>query len=337
MSSGAERAIEAGVRFVAASQLGSGEIPVMTSADPTMATGCEADPSIFPTGLAVLALAAVPGTAGIRSRAADYLRSEMTPEGLWRHWPSSHPDQAGLPPDLDDTAIVTAALRQEGRPVPDNLPILLANRDRHGRYYTWVAPRLRWSGWAHVQLSWSQLRHPATTFFFFNRYSADPTDVDAVVNANVIRLVGPQGDLDPVVGWLLEVLRSGTERRCDKWYENPFVIWYSLARALRGHAPDAEPLILDRLATARPSSALELALAVSTAVAVGGAPAASSIDALLAAQGPDGSWPRFAAYHGGRRRLRDGSFAPPAPGTPHWGSEALTTAFCLEALVAACS
>jgi hypothetical protein len=63
-----------------------------------------------------------------------------------------------------------------------------------------------------------------------------------------------------------------------------------------------------------------------------GEDAAAPIAALLAAQRPDGSWRRAALYHGGRNRLRGGGFAEPHPDTPRWGSEAVTTAFAVEAL-----
>jgi hypothetical protein len=61
-------------------------------------------------------------------------------------------------------------------------------------------------------------------------------------------------------------------------------------------------------------------------------PGETAIASLLAAQLADGGWPRAALYHGGRERRPDGSFAPRHPDTPHWGSEALTACFCLEAL-----
>jgi hypothetical protein len=60
--------------------------------------------------------------------------------------------------------------------------------------------------------------------------------------------------------------------------------------------------------------------------------ASPHIGALLAEQGADGSWQRAALYHGGRARLRSGGFAEPHPDTPRWGSEAITTAFAVEAL-----
>jgi hypothetical protein len=175
------------------------------------------------------------------------------------------------------------------------------------------------------------LRHLPTLILFFRKTSAAPGDVDAVVNANVLFRLGAFEGREKVVEFLLDVLRDGREESCDKWYENRFAIWYFVSRAL-GADPAAADLILGRLGTAGPAGAMESALALCTALNCGAAPDAGAIEALLAGQSEDGSWPRASLYHGGRARLAEGGFAPRHPDTPHWGSEALTTAFCLEAL-----
>ena len=76
---------------------------------------------------------------------------------------------------------------------------------------------------------------------------------------------------------------------------------------------------------------LDHALAAATLSACGADPG-RHVEALIDGQSPDGSWPRTAFYHGGRERLAGGGFKPPHPDTPHWGSEALTTAIAIEAL-----
>ena len=65
---------------------------------------------------------------------------------------------------------------------------------------------------------------------------------------------------------------------------------------------------------------------------LGERPDLESVSRLLLLQQPNGSWPGAPLYHGGRARLPGGAFAPVHPDTPHWGSEALTTAFAVEAL-----
>jgi hypothetical protein len=325
------RAIDRAAAFLERSQLESGEIPVLASTDPAMAAGCAPDSSVFPTAAAVHCLSFVPAAAPVRERACAFLRAEMDGNGLWRHWTRDHPHHSSLPPDLDDTSCASAALAACGT-APDNRSILLDNRTRFGLFLTWVLPRLRWTGPAHRRAALPQLAHLATLFLFFRRTSAAPSDVDAVVNANSLFYLGGFEGRAAVVAHLLAILRDGRERCCDKWYENPFVIWYFLARALGGSEPEAAALIGRRLDGAAPSNALEAALAACARLSCGSAPSDDAVAALLALQSEDGSWPRAPLYHGGRRRRRDGAFDPPHPDTPRWGSEALTTAFALEAL-----
>lgn len=300
--------IDAAVAFLEQRQLASGELPVLAAGKP--------DPSIFPTALAAHSLSFAPGAKNIRIRALDFLATEMAPRGLWKHWPRVHPYAHQLPPDLDDTSCASAALVAAGRTFPDNRARLLRNRDRRGLFRTWLLTR-------------AQLRHPLTTAAFFTRTSAKPFDVDAVVNANVLLYLGRRTETEPVIAHLLDVLRTGGEITCDKWYERPFAVWYFFSRALRAAGAEAGENIMERMATAVPANPLEHALAICTSFDWNRPP---DLAPLLDTQLPSGAWPAAGLYHGGRKRLSRHSFAPPHPDTPWWGSEELTTAFCIEAL-----
>jgi hypothetical protein len=81
-----------------------------------------------------------------------------------------------------------------------------------------------------------------------------------------------------------------------------------------------------------PANALETALGACALFSCNARPPEATIEALIAAQRADGRWPREPLYHGGRKRDGDGVFAAPDRHTPYWGSEALTTGFCIEAL-----
>jgi hypothetical protein len=326
----AREGVARGLAFLESVQLPSGEFPVYASTDPTLAEGCAADPSVFPTTLVAHSLAACALAGPLRQRALAFLAAEMDPHGLWRHWTREHPHCSQLPPDLDDSSCAAAALADPGR-LAGNREILLGNRRGDGLFLTWILPRLRGGGAAHRRATRPQLRHAATLFLFFRRTSAAPGDVDAVVNANALFRLGEFEGRDRVVRFLSNILCAGTEESCDKWYENRFAIWYFFSRAL-GADPAASEQILRRLATASPAGAMEAALGLCTSLNCGAAPADGAVEALLELQGDDGSWPRAALYHGGRARLAGGGFAPRHPDTPHWGSEALTTAFCIEAL-----
>jgi hypothetical protein len=330
-----QEAIARALAFLESAQLPSGELPVYASNDPGMKDGGVLDPSVFPTALAAHCLSFCPDAAPIRRRALGFLEREMDRNGLWRHWTREHPHCPQLPPDVDDSSCAAAAIADPGI-LARNREILLGNRRRDGLFLTWIVPRLRRTGAAHRRATWPQLRHSATLLLFFRRTSARPGDVDAVVNANALFRLGGFEGRAAVAGFLLGVLRRGAEAQCDKWYENPFAVRYFLARALAGE-PEAAELIRRRSAAAPPAGALETALALCASLYGGTRPDEAAIEALVELQGGDGSWPRAALYHGGRLRLRGGGFAPRHPDTPHWGSEALTTAFCVEALSRAAS
>ena len=233
---------------------------------------------------------------------------------------------------MDDTSCASKALAAAQLPCPDNRELLLVNRDKAGLFLTWFIPRLRWSGGRHMAATWRQIAHLPTLVAFFRKTSAAPADVDAVVNANALFYLGTFPGDAAVADALLAVLRENRERVCDKWYDNPFVIWYFIARALAGRSEEGEGLVLAKLAAAVPVTALDSALCLSAKMTLGKRPDPEGMSRLLLLQQPGGSWPSAPLYHGGRARLPDGGFGAVHPDTPHWGSEALTTAFVVEAL-----
>lgn len=303
MSALANEAVARGVGFLRRVQLPSGELPVLAAG--------KLDPSVFPTAVMAHSLSFAPASTDVRQRALDFLAAEMQPGGVWKHWPRSHPQHAFLLPDLDDTACASAVLTRAGRVIADNRALLLNNRDRRGLFRTWL---LRY-------------RHPLAMYAFFTRTSAKPFDADAVVNSNTLFYLGDVSDA--VVDHLLSILRENRERHCDKWYDNPFVVWYFFARALHPIAPEASDLLAKKLAASTPSNALEYALLACALLYIGRRPDVGDLQKM---QMPSGSWPASPVYHGGRARKRDGTFGEPHPDTPYWGSEAWTTAFAIEAL-----
>jgi len=297
------------VAFLERSQLPNGELPVLTAG--------ELDPSVFPTALAAYSLSFAPEAAAVQNRALDFLLYEMDGRGLWKHWTRAHPRRRELPPDLDDTSCASAALRRAGRAFPDNRKILLGNRHRkNGLFYTW-------------KLTAEQFLHPLILFVFFRKTAAKPFDVDAVVNANVLFYLGARPETRPVIDHLLDILARGRETACDKWYDNPFVVWYFFARALQTSAPEAGEIMIRKLTAATPRNALEMALVACSLLCWGPRP---DIRPLLESQLDSGGWPAAPLYLAGRPRRRDGSFGNEYRGTPRWGSEELTTVFCIEAL-----
>jgi hypothetical protein len=323
MSSGSElslrvsAAIAAGVAFLERQQLPHGELMVKWWR-PAVPEWLH-DPSIFGTALIVPALQFVEGTESIRMRACDFLSVQFEPFGVLRHWIRGHAQWHYVPPDLDDTSCACIALRQNGRPVPDNRALLLANRDDRGRFFSWISLRARWvPSFAYWWISLKHfLLHPVKSVAFYYVTPSERHDVDAVVNANTLVYLGPSADLRPVIDLMLDVLREERELTCDKWYDDPFVVWYFFSRALRLAGVDARALLFERMRSAKAGNALQRALAMNIRFDWIEEPSDEEVRALLDAQLPTGAWPLAPFYKG--RNVR-------------WGSEELTTAFCLEAL-----
>jgi len=326
------RAVERGVAFLEASLLPNGAIPIFTSLRRDMAGYLHPDPCVFPTALAAHALSFVPQAAAVLDRAIRFLLAEREPHGSWRHWTRDHPNLAMLPPDLDDTGCASAVFHRLGVSGAADPQLLLANRDGRGLFYTWIVPRLRWTGPPHRRVVAAQLRYALSQYAFFRKFTASPDDVDAVVNANCLFALGRFPGHEAVIEYLVGVLRAGRETSCDKWYENPFVVWYFFSRALCEAAPETRDLMAQRLASLAPTTALEMAHAAASSFYWGTVPEETSMAKLLDAQLEEGAWPRAPIYNGGRARRPDGTFDELAADQPHWGSEALTTAFCLEPL-----
>lgn len=320
MSTGTDAAIAAGVAFLRRTQRPDGELPLLRwGADPSRAWP---EPAVFATALVACSIARVAGAEDVRRRALDFIESHMERPGVWRHWTALHPKFDDSPPDVDDTSVASLALFRNGRSAPPNRDLLLANRDTRGLFFTWITPRLPWASSAEwTSVVRPQLRRPIANWRFFRDGVSRRQDIDTVVNANVLSWLGRSDATEPVVQNILRVLRDGTESSCDKWYENPFAVWYFFSRALRtAAATEGGAILVDRVRRSSPSHALDRALAACVLLDWN-APASDLVEALVGEQESSGAWPCASLYHAGPSR---------------WGSEALTTGICIEALSRSC-
>ena len=331
-----EEAVARGLAFLRRSQLPSGEFRCLMSTDNALARDCVPDSSPFPTALVAYSL----GFAG-REEAGDmidktlrFFIAEMEGPGLWRYWTKGHQYHSTIPPDLDDVACVSLVLRRHGVAFPPNEKIVLANRDARGLFYTWLTPRLRMpADAAFWRVALRQLLSPVRFYYFWKLNESERNDVDCVVNANVLFYLGESARTRAVVEYLLDVFRRGEEECCDKWHLNRFTYYYVVARNFEAGVASLGPVrdeCVERIVkSARPDGSigenvLETALAACALLSWGGAaPAelARAVEFLLGAQGEGGDWPRAALYYGGPKKFYG------------WGSEELTTGFCLEALL----
>jgi hypothetical protein len=152
----------------------------------------------------------------------------------------------------------------------------------------------------------------------------DREDVDPVVNANVILYLGERDDTRPAIDFVVSTVLADA-MPFSLYYEDLLALYHAVARAYRHGATALGVLrqpILDRVArrTSRPDglTPLQAALAASAVLTFDpDAPLGRELVRIVrSTQRGDGAWDAY-AYYG------------------VWGSDELTTAFCLEALARA--
>ena len=236
-----------------------------------------------------------------------YLADTAEHPGFWRYY-------RHLPQDLDSTTVCSLALETHpwmllGR----NVPRILANQDREGRFMTWVLE----DGEPDVVASF--------------RIEADP-----VVNANVIAYLGDHPETRRAQGWLVSRISENGLDGSSKWYPDTVTVYYAVTRAMtraRTVLDRVRPTLADRILGLREDqgafgNVLQSAQAVSALYNIGrldSADTRSLVEMFMSAQREDGSWPELLAF--GDQSLRWGAI-----GQIGHGSESVTSAFCIEAL-----
>ena len=258
----------------------------------------------FVGGLGMLALerCAHPAAEELRARTHAFLHTRIEYPGVWRYSPH-------LVPDLDDTAVCSLAATPHlwlllGR----NVQTILSYRDGEGRFLTWM--------YAHAGAD-AALNH-----------------LDCVVNANVIAYLGDRVETREAQRWLEALVEE--ERETDMlrpFYPSVMDLYVALARASYSAPPvfaGLRPTLVSRMLACQDAGGgfgdiLRTAQAVTALdrLGEGGREAVvrPALEHILATQRPDGGWPECFAWKG-------------IPGSSlGFGSEALTTACCIEALV----
>ena len=226
------------------------------------------------------------------------------------------------------------AVATRGDTTRANVAVLLANRDSQGRFYTWLIPHNRsldprcW--WAmHEELRPSTRRYREE---LWANSEAFPDDVDGVVNANVVRYLGPERAPRGAVDWVASLVADGREDDCDSWHRNRYTLYQSVADGARRGIRTFDALastILSRIGervdvdgTVGPP--LDSAMALLAVRRLGEQPALAArlAEGLVARQEPDGSWSQSVFYYGGPAE----QFG--------WASAALSTATAVAALAA---
>ena len=300
----APEAIARGLRFLHDAVAADGAWPARRYASHDLAgPGTEESPP-FVAGHGLLALGGCddPVAERLRRRTRAFLHARMEYPGVWRYWPR-------LPPDLDDTAICSLAAKPHlWLLLARNVELLLSCRDRRGRFRTWMTGRR----------NLESALNPA----------------DSVVNANVIAYLGDRPETRAAQRWIETLVAAGSAPDLAlRYYPAPIDLYVALARARSLAAPafaGLRPTLIDRILSCRqPGGGFGDVLRTAQALTAlhrlrAGARVEvvqPATDRLLEAQLPDGGWPECLAWLG-------------QPGTPlGFGSAALTTACCVEALM----
>ena len=319
LESEATRTLAAGLQFLQASQHADGSfLSYWWRAVGDEDVDIRPENSFFQTAFIGSVLSGVAGAEEIVRRVTQFAVARREPGCVWRYLPTEHPGHAALPPDVDDTALGSLLLREAGQSVGAANAVLLSNRDNKGRFYTWITVFGSW--WrtpARLQILFDRLPQMRHVYAGFRHDNQRMRDLDAGVNANVVLYLGRGPSTERTVSYLVDVARRGVID--DRWYEDPFTLWFLISRALHRHGIQAGAVLLEHLGSSRPTTPMQLAEAVCIALDWGGQVPEEWIAGLLASQSPGGGWERMPLYS--------------VKGTnERWGAEATTTALCVEAL-----
>ena len=276
-------------------------------ADPEIPRHFERPPFVSALCALALEISDEPRARAICTATKAYLIDTIEYPGFWRYY-------RHLPTDLDSTALCSLVIGTHpwiwlGR----NVPGMLANRDEEGRFMTWVLAE----------------DEPDVVSPF--RIEADP-----VVNANVLAYLGDHPGTRDARRWLEALVTEGNLEGSSKWYPDTVTICYAIARAMIRAEPALDSLrsiLADRILGLRDEkggfgNVLQTAQAVSAlynAGSLGRIDAMREVERLMNSQRADGSWPELLAF--GDQSLKWG-----VVGRIGHGSEAVTSAFCIEAL-----
>ena len=298
--------ISRGIDFLYKNQLPHGEFPSFRIYTREGAGNWDLDSAIFPTALMAHSLRFLKGEKvhEMRNKAKAYLLQEMEPPGVWRYWST----QSGVTimPDLDDTCCASAVLLEDEPQIHmENVSTILNNRDENGLFYTFLKPD----------------KH-------------EENDIDSVVNANVLFYIKEFEGVQKVVDYLHAVISENREEGSYWYYLTPASLYYMAARAYANGAKRLEvcsqiiatKIIEYGLRSGVFENETETALYICSLLYLEKVDLPimrAAVAYLIGSQHENGSWQRQRFYAGP---------PPPTPHTVWFGSEALTTAFCLEAL-----
>ena len=337
-----DRSIHQGAAYLKAQQEECGSFWIWTSLQPEFPEGSLQERSVFATACILYCLEWLYTAAveQIRSKALAFLRAEINERGLCCYLSSASRSQmlGGMPIafttlyDVDTTTCVSSLLRRHGTTL-DNADTLLANQEESGLFRTWLM---------HEPMAEESAGFPFICLMPHQNRTC------AGVNANALFYLGESGQTQATAERLADIFQQGSHCESSPYYPDEIVLFYLYSRAYFSgvrHLETAAPAILERLREHQRrdgsfGSPLQTAMALCTLLNFGcfGPDQAQSIRFLIETQAGDGSWARSCFYVGQDTDLtqewRYGSLRRVYEHVPnlYFGSEEVTTAYCLEAL-----
>lgn len=309
LSGDVDTAIEKAISVLKEGQLPSGEFPTYVSLSPDMADKIYL-PQVFSSAIVLHSLSFVesdPEVNEMRNKTVVYILANKEEPGVWRFYGK----YSSMPPDLDDTSVVFASLKETGIPVEESgLEYALNYKNQEGLFYTWMNEE-----------KWMNESDP-----FYLLYKNN--DIDPVVNANMLYALSLAGKQAPEVSdYLNSYIENNSFTEATMYYHIPYIQLYTFSRAYAdGQAEDLKPsmpVIKNYLlSTQKPDGSwgdeINTSMAAISLMNSGykGKALDRAITHILDTQRSDGSWPEI-----GVQSL-----------TFYYGSEEFTTAFSLEAL-----
>jgi hypothetical protein len=300
-------AIQTGLDFIAANQTAPGGFITDCWRSDGAEQRTQVD-AIFSAAQVLYSLSFVPDSAsahGTEERAASYLLAQQRSGGAWSYY--GHGTEIDISPDVDDTSVSWAALQRAGATIPPAaLDPVRASRNERGLFNTWIGDPAKW-------------------------INIDSRDIDTVVNLNALLLFGLMHEkIDSVCKFELDQVESDAFRRGTVYYSSPLMFAHAFSRAFREGNVDclknAVPKIRDSVLALQNKDGswgndLETAFGALALLNLGyrGKELERAIKIILARQSSDGGWALAPAYRGAVAPL-------------NYGSRAVTTAVCIEAL-----
>lgn len=300
-----EDSVTRAVEFLATSQLPYGEFSSHRFSDPMLTTGEQFDSSPFTTCFVLYALGFVHDSAvsPLINKGISFLLEEREEPGVWRYWSSRN--TISIDPDVDDTCCASFVLKllMPEHSLVSNEHLILANRAENGLFKTWLRP-------SHAR-----------------------NDIDTVVNANVLLYLGERDETTAASHFLNRVINENSEESSYWYYLDSLALYYMISRAYFHNVLELNEskasIIQKTLARQAPNGSFGdemltgLALCTLLNYRLSDEAVEKAVTYLIETQQQTGSWRRSPFYAGP---------PPPMPHNVWWGSEELTTAFCLEGL-----